>query len=340
MNLSETILYNVIRPLAPDWFADRYRNSRATYTYSASIYDVVSKVGIHSVGPRRKGYGDFLKRINDAGRMLGVVKCRDDFGAAYEAKQLWPHVLTVGAFTQFDDLNVNLDAFVKRAKQNPWIDYWEVYNENNGEWAYQANTYIDKILPRFRAEGLRLAMFSCASGTPPLPHEDGGAAYAEIARACRYAINGGFDTVLCLHEYVSEGGTIGRYTALRDYLLSHGAMLPLVISEWGFETNPGTAQMMAAINAYDLTYMVDEWVEGCATWTLGGGGWGQSNYEAALPVMANYIATVPPIDGDVEDEFVAYRVTMPETFCNEFEQYVSEHGGTFEYATFTTAAGR
>ena len=331
MNLSETILYNLVRPIAPDWFSKRYASRMPTIIQRLDSYnDVVSKAGIHSCGPRRKGFGDLLKRVNDAGRMLGVVKCRDDFGAAYEAKQLWPHVLTVGAFTDFDGLNVNLDKFVARAKRNPWIDYWEVYNENNGEWAYQANTYIDKILPRFRAEGLRLAMFSCASGTPPLPSEDNGAAYAEIARACRYAINGGFDTVLCLHEYVSEGGTIGRYKVLRDYLLSHGAMLPVVISEWGYETNPGDTKLVDTVKALDPLYMADEWVEGLALWTLGGGGWGDSNYEKAIPRLAEYIATVPPVDDDPPPppEILTVSVRIHSQYLPELTAWCNERGGT------------
>ena len=325
MSLLHSLTYNFIRPLAPDWFADRYRAGRMSAALAAEPYQVISKIGVHCIGPRRSGYGSFLQTIKAAGRKVSVVKCRDDFGAAYEAKQYWPDALTVGAFTQFDGLNFDYAKFLALAKKNPWIDYWEILNEINGQYVDQANLYIS-LLPRMAADGLRLAMFSCASGTPPLPSEDGGAAYAEIARACKYAVDNRHDSVLCLHEYFSEGGTIGRYTTLSDYLIERDAMLPIVISEWGYETHPGDAQLMAAIRANDPLYMVDQWVEGCATWTLGGGGWGASNYERALPQMAQYIATVPPVVIEPPQMFTA-SVTMHEQYRDELAAWVNERGG-------------
>ena len=318
--------YDVIRRIVPDWYADRYRASQRAALQSIAPYDVVSKIGIHCIGPRRTGYGDFLKTIKAAGRKVCVVKCRDDFGAAHEAKQYWPDVLTVGAFTQFDGLNFDYAKFVSLAKRNPWIDYWEVLNEINGQWVDQANLYIS-LMPRFRADGLRLAMFSCASGTPPLPSEDGGAAYSEIARACKEATFHRYDAILCLHEYVSVG-TIGRYVALRDYLVARGAMLPLVISEWGYETHPGDTQLLDTVRRYDTLYMSDEWVEGCATWTLGGGGWGASNYERALTQLAQHIATVAPVTPPPVDETFTASVTMPTKYRAELTAYVTERGGT------------
>ena len=318
--------YDVIRRIAPDWYADRYSANHRASLQAVDPYAVISKIGVHCVGPRRTGYGAFLQTIKAAGRRLSVVKCRDDFGAAYEAKQYWPDVLTVGAFTQFDGLNFDYAKFVSLAKRNPWIDYWEVLNEINGQWVDQANLYIS-LMPRFRADGLRLAMFSCASGTPPLPSEDGGAAYSEIARACKEATFHRYDAILCLHEYVSVG-TIGRYVALRDYLVARGAMLPLVISEWGYETHPGDTQLLDTVRRYDTLYMSDEWVEGCATWTLGGGGWGASNYERALTQLAQHIATVAPVTPPPVDETFTASVTMPTKYRAELTAYVTERGGT------------
>lgn len=325
----ESLLYNFIRPFVPEWFAERYKARHVAAMRSLSVSsDVVSKIGIHSCGPRRRGFGPFLQTIKDAGRRVSVVKCRDDSGAAHEAKQYWPDVLTIGAFTQFDKpplSEAQYQKLVKLAKLNPWCDYFEVFNEENGQYAAQADTYI-RLMPRMAADGLRLAMFSCASGTPPMPDEDGGAAYAEIARACKYAVDNHFDAVLCVHEYVSSGGTIGRYVNLADYLIERGAMLPIVISEWGFETHPGDTQLMAAVNAYDPTYMIDSWVEGCATWTLGGGGWGASNYENALPRLAQYIAAVPPVIV-VPPEMVTVSVTIHRQYLAELTALVETRGG-------------
>lgn len=324
MSLLHSLTYNFIRPLAPDWFADRYRAGRMSAALAAEPYQVISKIGVHCIGPRRSGYGSFLQTIKASGRKVAVVKCRDDFGAAYEAKQYWPDALTVGAFTEFDGMSFNAAKFLQKARLNPWIDYWEVGNEINGEWGRQTDRYI-WLLDWMKLNGLRLAVFSCASGTPPLPSEDGGAAYAEIARACKYAVDNRHDAILCLHEYFS-GGTIGRYTNLADYLIERDAMLPIVISEWGYETHPGDAQLVAAIRATDPLYMADEWIEGCATWTLGGGGWGASNYERALPQMAQYIATVPPVVIEPPQMFTA-SVTMHEQYRDELAAWVNERGG-------------
>jgi hypothetical protein len=42
--------------------------------------------------------------------------------------------------------------------------------------------------------------------------------------------------------------------------------------------------------------MADSRVIGCADWTIGGGGWGGSNYQFDLLLMAEYIATVEPVE--------------------------------------------
>jgi hypothetical protein len=269
---------------------------------------VVSKVGIHCIGPKRDGYGAFLQTINNAGRKLSIVKVRDNFGAIDEPLALWPDVLTVGAMTDFDRLPFDVGEFIARARLNPKVKYWEVLNEDDASQTYaaKADLYIS-ILPILKAAGLRLCMFNCSTGTPPYPSEDGGVSYREIARACKYALDGGYDALLGLHEYESSGGTIGRYKALADYLEDYRALIPIVITEYGYETYPGTSQHMAMLTQNDPLYMRDPRVIGCADWTLGGGGWAGSNYQRDLPAMADYIAhvapvVVPPPDPEPEPE--------------------------------------
>ena len=63
---------------------------------------VVSKCGLHSINTSHPGYGTLLQTVNAAGRKLSLVKCRDNFGPAFEAAQLWPDVLTIGAQTAYD----------------------------------------------------------------------------------------------------------------------------------------------------------------------------------------------------------------------------------------------
>lgn len=264
--------------------------------------DVVSKCGVHCIGPNRTGYGAFLQRIDMAGRRLSLVKCRDNFGAIDEPLALWPDVLIVGAFTQFDGFPFDYAAFEERAKLNPKIKVWEVLNEINGIWEEQAELYIS-LAPQFAANGWALCMFNCASGTPPYPEEDGGFAYSMIAEACHFMKDNGYPAYLGLHEYVLNEHTIGRFARLADYLEAQGALLPISITEYGFETHPGDDALMEMVKQNDPIYMADDRVLGCALWTLGGGGWAGSNYQTALPALGEYIATVEPLEPIPDDEW-------------------------------------
>lgn len=259
--------------------------------------DVISKCGVHCIGSDRHGYGPFLQRIAESGRRLSLVKCRDDFGAIDEPVQLWPEIVTIGAHHIWDDADYSVDTaydrIVEAAAVNPKIKYWEYYNERNGDYAQQADLYI-ALLPRLASLGIGLCLFNCASGTPQYPAIDE-APYREIARACAFAVANGYKAILGLHEYWTPSDTIGRYKVLADYLSAHGALLPIAITEYGYETNPGNAAYMQFVKANDPLYMADPRVIGCALWTLGGGGWGASNYDTMLPELGEYIATVSPL---------------------------------------------
>lgn len=263
---------------------------------------VISKCGIHSIGDDRHGYGPFLQRIADADRRLSLVKCRDSFGALIEPLALWPDMPTIGAFTEFDRLPFDFAAFERRALLNSNVKYWEVLNEEDSPSTYaaKADLYIS-LAPLFKERGWGLCMFNCGSGNPPYPPEDGGISYAEIARACRYMIDNGYDAILGLHEYYTPSDTIGRFRVLADYLAQHGALIPIAITEWGFETNPGNDEYMALIKANDPLYMVDKRVIGYTTYTLGGSGWAASNYDTMLPQLGEYIATVAPLEPPLDD---------------------------------------
>jgi len=265
---------------------------------------IVSKCGVHSQGSSRNGYGPFLQRIADAGRQLALCKCRDDFGAMDEPLQHWPYVVTIGAKTEWDDAGYGVDfaynTIVAAHERDPKVKYWEWFNERNGDYARQADLYI-ALLPRLASLGIGLCMFNCASGTPQYPWIDD-APYREIARACSFANLHGYDALLGLHEYNSEE-TIGRFKVLADYLAPRGALLPIVITEYGYETYPGKATYLQFVQQADPVYMADARVIGCALWTLGGGAWAGSNYADMLPELGEYIATVEPIAPVDEWEF-------------------------------------
>ena len=307
--------YTFLRPLNPKRFADQYREKKLSRLAAQGLGNqVVSKCGVTCVGSSRSGYGTFLNTVDAAGRKLAVVVCYNDFGAAYEAKQKWPDVVTVGMFTDIEMDGFNYANFKTRATLNPWIDYWCIFNEVDGRYSEQADRYIT-LLPLMRSDGFRLGMFSCASGTPMTPNE-GSDAYAQIARACQFGVAGSYDFILCLHEYVSDGGTIGRFEQLADYLAARHCLPPIYITEYGHEVFTDNAEYMGVVRANDPLYMQSSSVKGCGLWTLGGGGWGASNYASMLNDLGQYIATVSPVNPPPPppppptDEWEVYRITQ------------------------------
>lgn len=287
--------------------------------------EIVSKIGIHCMGDRRTGYGEFLHTIQRAGRMIPLVKVRDNFGAIDEPLALWPNVVTIGAYTEWDDADYSPERAFARIMQaslhNPRIKYWEYFNERNGDYARQTDLYIT-LLPRLADYGIGLCMFNCASGTPHYPEEDP-APYREIARACAFAASRGYKAILGLHEYVSEGGTIARYKILANYLVQRGSLLPIAITEFGCETNPGDGAYLSLVRIADQAYMGDDRLIGAALWTLGGGGWAGSNYSNMLPLLGEYIACVeaqealpppPPVPATLEQRVtdLEHRVELLE----------------------------
>jgi len=282
----------------------------------------MSKIGVHVVIGPRNGFGDFLSRIRAANQALAVVKCVDDFGAAYEAKQYNSLTLTVGRINGMRDPEGqwrDLQAFEPRDWPNAqaaadayfslvrgrwslnhqWIDVWETFNEFSAHWAWQADFYV-RMMELAEANGYTLALYACSTGNPPRPEDDGGAAYAAILSACKRARRGGH--FLSLHEYGLAGTLRGtqpdlalRYRSLATYLLEHDAMIPIVISECGQNGGyefAGAHTFIDDFAWYDSELMRDAYVAGAAAWTLGK--WENANFQDALPALADYIITHPP----------------------------------------------
>jgi len=274
-----------------------------------------SKLGVHVVWGRRDGYGDFLRKITAANRVLSAVHCVDDFGACAEAKNPTaggdPRTVTVGRVrgkepiisVQKDpeDNAVEFYAAVRSTwLSNPWIDYWEAQNEIDSDYDWQKLFYL-KLMELAEADGLKLALFATATGTPKQPHEDGGVAYAAIKDTCLEAKRGGH--IMSMHEY---GGLIGsgtlrgtepyhalRYRVLYDYLRQHDAVVPLVISECAQNAGyqfPGVEIFMEDFMWYDSELKKDNFVIGATIFTLGNWNDGATNFQEALPALGDYIA--------------------------------------------------
>ena len=282
-----------------------------------------SKIGLHVVGGPREGLDKFLMRCAQSGQPVAVVKCVDDFEAAFKAKHYSDKTLTVGRVNSVgltDENFVDMQAWeppeyhppggfhyttaqeaaqqyydlVKPVwKLNPVIDAWETFNEFSWHWGWQADFYI-RLMDLAEADGYRLGLWSPSAGNPPEEF------YPDIARACQRAKEHG-NHILCLHEYSLDGllkeassSLVTRYRLLYEYLKQEDAVIPLVISEAGENAGGGFTGIEVFMDDfawYDAQLSRDSYVIGCAAWTLGN--WNGANFEAALPALADYITGRP-----------------------------------------------
>jgi hypothetical protein len=279
-----------------------------------------SKLGLHVTFGSRHGIDDFLQRCAAAGHPVALIKCVDDFEVAFKAKAIDARTLTVGrvnAAFPARDMEIDLQAweppefspppgtsyktaqeaaqqyyaYVKPTWQlNPVIDVWEAFNEFSWHWDWQADFYI-ALMDLAEADGYRLGLFSASAGNPPE------AFYPAIARACRRAKAHG-NHILCLHEYNLDGllkhapsSMVTRYRGLYQYLREQNAVIPLVISEAGENAGggfSGVETFMQDFAWYDQQLSQDDYVIGCAAWTLGD--WGGANIQVVLPALGEYIS--------------------------------------------------
>jgi hypothetical protein len=278
-----------------------------------------SKIGLHVVQGPRIGLDDFLERCAGAGHPVALVKCVDDFEAAFKAKKVSEKTLTVGRVNAaFPSRKVEIDlqaweppefspppgtsyktaqeaaqqyyALVRPTWQlNPVIDVWETFNEFSWHWDWQADFYI-ALMDLAEAEGYRLGLWSSSAGNPPEEF------YPAVARTCQRARAHGHH-IVCLHEYNLDGllknapsSMVTRYRRLYQFLAQQDAVIPLVISEAGEKAGGGFAGIetfMKDFAWYDQQLSRDDFVIGCAAWTLGD--WNGANFQTALPALGDYI---------------------------------------------------
>jgi hypothetical protein len=192
---------------------------------------------------------------------------------------------------------------------NPVIDVWEAFNEFSWHWGWQADFYIT-LMDLAEADGYRVGLWSTSAGNPPEEF------YPDIARACRRAKEHGHH-ILCLHEYNWDGllrdapkNLVTRYRGLYKYLEQADAVIPLVITEAGENAGGGFTGVdvfMDDFAWYDRQLNKDNYVIGCAAWTLGD--WNGANFQAALPALADYIGG----EGYVVGSSTPYHLHLPIT---------------------------
>lgn len=281
---------------------------------TATPQKVVSKVGVHVLTGPRTGFGTFVQQCAAAGRPVAVVKCVGDLGAAFDAKAASPLTLTIGRLEEVGKINLraweppefnppdgtNYTTAQEAAQQyynlvkpiwdlNPRIDVWETFNEFSAHYGWQADFYIS-LMDLAETDGFRLGLWSESGGNPP---EN---VYPEIARACQRARQHG-QHILCLHEYSWYGllkdendWLVTRYRRLYAYLSQQAAVIPLVISECGQNGGGGLVSrdnFIADYTWYDDQLLRDDYVIGCAAWTLGN--WEGANFQTYLPTLTDYI---------------------------------------------------
>jgi len=279
-----------------------------------------SKIGLHVVFGPRDGLDEFLVKCAQAGHPVALIKCVDDFEAAFKAKRVSDKTLTVGRVNVvFPTRKVEVDmqaweppdyspipgipyTTAQEAAQqyyklvqptwklNPVIDVWETFNEFSGQWTWQADFYL-ALMDLAEADGYRLGLWSCSGGNPP---ED---AYPDVVRVCQRAKAHG-NHILCLHEYNFGGllkdapkNLVTRYRQLYKVLRQQDADIPLAISEAGENAGGGFSGIdtfMQDFAWYDQQLSRNDYVIGCAAWTLGD--WNGANIQAALPALADYIS--------------------------------------------------
>jgi hypothetical protein len=240
----------------------------STVTVTVNPYTPKNKIGVHVNGPHRNGYGPFITETAAVDKPVAVVKCYQEWGAAYEPAQSSPKTLLVGRASQaggysLEGMNEHLGqdpaAFAETVFNNAllplWnssdntrkIQVWEVFNEWDAHYDWQSKFLIRLMdLAETANPPRRVALFGSATGTPPV------SAWPYVADACRRAKAHG-NHVLALHEYPLDAPDpppdghppgllmdaynahpeelILRYRKLYRYLIPQNADCPLVITE-------------------------------------------------------------------------------------------------------------
>lgn len=284
-----------------------------------------SKLGLHTVKPNNAF--PFVREVTEAGGLVRLVKGVGNFGVLREIKSVSPRTVTIGRWPYVETVETAGDpeqtaAWVMQQHMEAWqhdrdaVDYWEVLNEVN-----PGNPENHQWLARFywaamdiaESQGYRLALFSYPAGAPEWQE------WAAIVRTGIFARAKRGGHILALHEYdwpflrFNWGGSLpgqpaydpergvfaGRYRHLyRDFLIPRGEVIPLAITECGFDPGivgaaPGFAwkrQWLRELAWYDSKLVEDDYVIGAAIFTLGGGAdFAIFDYEALLPDLRKYI---------------------------------------------------
>lgn len=275
-----------------------------------------SKMSLHVIRNDDRNIMRFVRESKPA-----LIKAVDDLGFLGEVKEVSPNTITIG---RIDDIYVQnyigdpveearayVDRQLPKYRLNPYVDYWEGWNEPDPE-----NLALMRWYARFEQErvkymasyGLKSAIGGFPPGVPEL-HE-----FEEFIPAIETGIE--YGAILTLHEgdietgdmrylygeplpgypaYPDRGAMAFRYRWFyRELLEPRGLVIPLVISElefagWG-KIEDDRELVFDQLAWYDQEARKDGYVIGFTVFTAGGFGvWDYLNVNRAIPEMIEYM---------------------------------------------------
>jgi hypothetical protein len=279
----------------------------------------VSKLSVHISSGKRDGFGDWLKKSNDAGSPIGIIYSVDE-NISGDIQNFSPTTKWVYRY-QTDEFNRTPNGFLEGdpiANATDWMtktrdshhrtlmDNWRL---NNADWfdplnepvpdiqskAEWFNTWMLTALNIANNNGFKLAYGSFTTGAPEIN------VLQFMVPSLRRAKELG--AILSLHAYWEgndpsvEVDNALRYRSIYA-TLPEDARIPIVISEAssgnGYEESTSGIFMgeswVANMARYDVELMKDPYVLGACGFQLGGQ---ESNMRAILPEYATYIAKTP-----------------------------------------------
>jgi hypothetical protein len=288
-----------------------------------------SKLGVHTIRP--DGASGFVRQVSEAGAQVALVKALDDIGYLHEVHDVSPGTTRVARRQDPWGGGIGAEGDPVEAAQErmewhmgtwepdrEWVDYWEVLNEpdppgvDGHRWL--AEFYI-ACMDIADQNGYKLALFSYSVGVPEWEEWQGIVATGVFERAQA----GGH--ILALHEYnwpymderwgeplpghtlgLDRGVLTGRYRHLYEgFLIPRDLVIPLAITEAGFDPSVvgqgwdggWKDRYVSEMAWYDDRLREDDYVIGCALFTLGGIGiWRDWDYEDLLEDLRDYLLSL------------------------------------------------
>jgi hypothetical protein len=286
-------------------------------------------LGVHTIRP--DGALNLIQRVSGAGGHVALVKAVDDLGYLQDVKRVSPETIRVGRRQDpwGGGVIASGDAAQAAEQRMDWhmgawepdranVDYWEVLNEPDpagmGGHRWLAELFI-ACMDIAESNAYRLAIFSYSVGVPEWEEWQAVVETGVFQRAK----DGGH--ILALHEYnwpnidrfwgeplpsrpvyPQRGVLTGRYRHLyEDFLIPQDQVIPLAVTEAGYDPSVfgqgwdshWLDRYVTEMAWYDDKLRTDDYVIGCALFTLGGVGiWQDWEYEEVIDELGDYIISL------------------------------------------------